>query len=387
MDKAMNDLLRNFKIAFAVVVTGITLWFVFHLIGVIKVEGNEAVVKQHIQKGVVPEVLLSGTHFYVGFIWDMYKYNIGTQKTTFDSPGGNTGAEYDRIVVDCGDNGGQKVWVSMSINYRIGWEADNQGNLKFSPEKLVALHKDGIGKTYEDVIIKRTVVDVVNKIARPYNALEIYSGQGFIDFKEKVDKELKNHPVFRARGIYVENTVIYKNSLGDAYEAEIAAKQLAIQQGLRKQEETRASQEEAKRIFAESQAGVEKVRQEAEARKIAQVKSAEANAEQSVLQAEAEKKRKILDAEGQRDANLAQASGILAVGKAEAEVDSLKREALYGGESGAWRARVEIAGLQAEKLRGMFAGVQIVPEQTILRAGEGAGAITGVSIPAVSSSK
>ena len=145
---------------------------------------------------------------------------------------------------------------------------------------------------------------------------------------------------------------------------------MAGQQKLRKQEETIAAQEEAKRIFAMSQAEVEKARQEAESKKIGVVKEAEAQAEQEILKAGAEKQKRVLEAEGERDANLAKASGVLALGEAEAEVQALKRESLYAGDSGAWRAKVEIATAQAEKMKNLFQGVQIVPEKTILRVGE-----------------
>jgi regulator of protease activity HflC (stomatin/prohibitin superfamily) len=258
----------------------------------------------------------------------------------------------------------------MSINYRLGWDVDNTGSPVFSSEKLVKFHKDGLRQNYDTVVLKRTVVDVVNKIARPHEALEIYSGKGFVEFKEAVDKELKGHHVFKDRGILVENTIIYKVYLDPKYEAEIAEKVLAIQTTLKKQQQTLASQEEAKRVFAESQANVEKVKQEAEASKIQQIKKAEANKEQEILQAQAEKQKRVLEAEGDRDANLAKASGILAVGQAEAQVEALKRDAMYAGESGMRRANVEIATKTAEKMTGLFKGVQIVPEKTILNVGK-----------------
>ena len=119
-----------------------------------------------------------------------------------------------------------------------------------------------------------------------------------------------------------------------------------------------------------SQANVEKVRQEAESQKIITVKKAEADAEQQVLAAGAEKKKKILDAEGERDANLAKASGELAVGEARAKVSQLESQALYAGESGQRRAQVEIAKAQADKLKGLFSGVKIVPEKTVLMVGD-----------------
>jgi regulator of protease activity HflC (stomatin/prohibitin superfamily) len=356
------------KIAASIVFGIIILWSILHSIHVVPVQGNEVVVMQHWKRGIVPNTLGPGTHFINGWTTEYYKYNIGTQKTTFDENQTNPGAEYGRIVVDCGENGGQKAYIAMSINYRLGWDPINNSPV-YNAEKLVKLHKDGVGKTYEDVIIKRTVIDVVNRIARPNQALDIYSGQGFVTFKEKVDEALKNHPVFKDRGIYVENTIIYKVYLDTQYEKEIAEKVLAIQQTLKLKEQTKAEEERAKMIFAQSQAKVEQVRQESESSKIKMVKEAEANKERAILEAEAEKMKRVLEAEGNRDANLANASGVLALGKAEAEVAQLKTNSLYAGEGGARRAQIEIAVAQAEKLKGMLSGVSVVPERTIMSIG------------------
>jgi hypothetical protein len=147
---------------------------------------------------------------------------------------------------------------------------------------------------------------------------------------------------------------------------------LAIQTTLKKQQQTLSSEEEAKRVFAQSQADVEKIRQDAEAQKIKLIKEAEANKAQEILKAEAEKQKRILEAEGNRDANLAMASGVLAVGEAEAKVAMMKRDAMYAGEAGGRKAQVEVAIAQAEKLNGLFKGVQIVPERTILNVGKSA---------------
>jgi len=356
---------KEIKLGICAIVAIIAIFVTAKTLGIVKVEGSEAVVRQHLIRGVVDGVQLSGTHFYFGWLWDVYKYDIGTQKCTFDDVRVNKDAEAPRIIVDCGEGGGQKAWVAMSINYRVGWEQDENGAPKFSPNKLVLLHKDGIGKTYESVIVKRTVIDVINKIARPNKALDIYSGQGFVDFKDKVDIELKNHPVFKDRGIYVENTIIYKVYLDVEYETEIGKKVLAIQQTLRKVEETKAAEEEARRAFAEAQASVEKRRQEAESKKIEQIKDAEAQKAKEVLKAEAVKQKRILEAEGKRDADIAEAVGIIAKGRAEAERAQLLREAMYSGEAGKRRAEVEIAEKQAEKLHGMLDNVKVISDKTL----------------------
>lgn len=350
----MNKL--GFKLGAIGIGVTIALILVFKTISFQRVEGNQAMIEQHLLKGVLDDVKLSGTHFYCGWISDTYIHDIGTQKITFDDSKRNKDAEFDRIKVNLGENGGQSAWISLSANYRVGWEATESGSPRFSPKKLVALHKDGLRTTYEDIIVKRTIVDIVNQIARPEKALTIYSGMGFVKFKEDVANSLKKHPVFAERGIYVENVIVYQVELEPKYEAEIEAKQLAMQTTLKKIEETKAAEEEARRVFAQSQAEVEKVKQQAEANKIQRIKSAEA-----------EKQEQVLKAEGKRDSDLAKASGILAIGKAEAEVDALKREALYGGASGAWRAKVEIANAQAEKLKGMLNNVNVVPEKTILQ--------------------
>ena len=266
----------------------------FNIIGIIKIEGNEVYVIQDWKKGILSEVLTTGTKFYPNYAWDIYGYDMGTQKITFDDYETNKDAEYPRIQVEVGENGGQRIWLAMSVNYRVGWKDDN-GSPVFDKDLIIKLHKDGIGKTYESVILKRTIQDVVNEVARPKLALAIYSGQGFVDFKNEIEKSLSSHSVFVTRGIYIENTIIYKIYLDPKYEEEIAGKQIAQQQKLRKQEETKAAEEEARKVFALSQAKVEQMRQSAEADKIVVIKGAEAKAEQEVLAATAEKRKKILE--------------------------------------------------------------------------------------------
>lgn len=345
------------------------LIFIFNIIGIVKIEGNEVYVIQDWKQGIKSEILDTGTKFYPNFAWDIYRYDIGTQKITFDDSDSNREAEYSRIQVEVGENGGQSVWVALSVNYRVGWK-DLNGSPVFDKDLIIKLHKDGIGKTYESVVLKRTIQDVVNEIARPKLALNIYSGQGFVDFKNEIEKSLSSHPVFVSRGIYIENTIIYKIYLDPKYEEEIAGKQIAQQQKLRKQEETKAAEEEARKVFALSQAKVEQARQGAEADKIIVVKGAEAQAELEVLKATAEKKKKILDAEGERDANLARSSGLIAVGEAEAKIITLKTNALYVGESGERRAKVEIATAKAGMMKELLNHISVLPEKTFAKIGE-----------------
>jgi len=379
--QTLDDIANNpgpfmVKVGIMVVVGIIALWALFHTVSLVKIEGNEAVVRQDLFQGVMNDVWTSGTKVYCGWTTDIYKYNIGTQKITFDVKGENRDAEYERIEVNCGENGGQKAWIAISMNYRIGYDTAKDGAPVFAPGKLVTLHKEGLRDTYENVVLKRTIVEVVNKVARPHSAISIYSGQGFVDFVQSLESELKQSDVLKERGIYVENTIVYSVHLDPKYEAEIAAKVLAVQETLKIKEQTTAKQEEAKRMFAESQANVEKVRQDSEAAKIQMVKQAEANNEREILAAQAEKQKRVLEAEGNRDANLANASGVLALGKAQAEVEQLKRDAMYAGEAGSRRASVEIAGLQADKLKGMLTGVSVISDKALYNMGKSTGMYT-----------
>jgi hypothetical protein len=328
----------------------VTLIIVFTFVGWKKVDGHQAVVRQHWQRGVllgdVPgDVYRDGTHFYwPGLAWDLTTYNIGTQKLTFDSDSMNTDSEYPSIELAVGKGGGQKVFVSGSINYRIGHSSD-QGIPVFDPVKLVALHKDGIGKDYKNTIVKRTFQEVVNSIARPQEALTLYSGQGFNDFRLAVDVALKQHSVFASRGIFVENTIIYQVSLDPKYETEIELKQLAVQTALKEHELMKAAEAAAAKVFAKSQAEVNSRTQKAEAGKIELQKAGE----------------------GERLKMEEEAKGQLAMLLAEAEGQRKMTEAMYGGTAGSRRYAVEFGEKQAKQLFNMLNGVKVITDKALVQ--------------------
>lgn len=335
------------------------------LSGCEKVEANEAAVLQDFIKGVnEEEVWLDGTHIYMPLKTDVYKYIIGTQKLTFDSSDDNKGADYPSIEVNVGENGGQKAWISLSINYQLAQEITENGAV-FNQKKLIALHKN-LKDTYKDVILKRTVVEVVNRIARPREALEIFSGDGYNQFVADVTNALIKHPMFEERGILIESVIVYDVGLSQDYEKQVEAKQLAIQTALREKEERKAADEKALRIKSEAQAEVEKRSQAAEAAKIEQQKQAEAAKIKQVLAAEGAKIEQVLAAEARSESDKLVAAGILAKGKAEAEVELLKREALYGGRSGELRAQVDIARETANRMKGLFDGKMILTDKAVV---------------------
>jgi hypothetical protein len=226
---------------------------------------------------------------------------------------------------------------------------------------------------YQGIVLKRIAIGVVNDVARPKEVLDIFSGDGFIDLKNAIQKQLMENTELKDHGILVTNVTVYNVDLDEKYEAEIAAKQLAIQSALRKTEEEKAARKEAEKVKAEVQATIEKRTGEAEAKKIEVTKAAEAQKQQTVLEAEAAKQRVVLAAEAEKEQlrnkgegdklmQVAQAEGARALGLAQAEVEKAKRDAMYEGIAGERRATVEIARAQAEKLMGLLSGVKVIPE-------------------------
>lgn len=342
-------------------------------IGWVKVDGHEAIVRQHMTRGVLRattgdenEVWRDGTHFYFpAFMWDNHKYDVGRQKLTMDfmteaqaQPWGlpvNEGAEYPRLQLAVGEDGGQQAWIGSSIIYRIGHRLENDIPV-FDRALLVSLHISGNGKNYEDVILKRIWQEVVTSIATPQEPLAIYSGDGFEIFRQEVDARLRHHPTLTSVGIIVESVIMYPIRLDPNYEKEISAKQMAIQTKLKEKELQLAADASALRVKSEEQSNVERVAQRAEAEKQAQMKKAEAEKYQQMQAAEAERYRQEQEAKG-----------VLAMRLAEADGANKMTEAMYGGVAGDRRYRVEHAQRQAESLRGMLSGVSVITDKALVQ--------------------
>lgn len=340
------------------------------IVDIEKVKANEVGVVYKIKGGVQDVALRDG--WQITTFGKIDTVNIGTQKLSFakqmadDTAGEDTADnEYERIEVACGTGGGQKAWITLTMNYHI------------KPEGAVQMYRDGIHKTYRYVVLKRTAIDVVNQIARSREALDIYSGVGFNALRDDVETALREHPLLESRGIVVENATIMQVDLSDAYETEIEAKQLARQSKLRAIEDTKAAEEKARQAKAEAQAMVEQRTAEANAKKIENVKAAEAQAEAAILAAEANKMKVVLEAEanaatleqrgiGEMKRDQAAAQGVLALGEAEAKVEELKRNAKYEGEAGLRRATVEVAQYKADVLKNLVGGANIIPENAFM---------------------
>jgi regulator of protease activity HflC (stomatin/prohibitin superfamily) len=346
----------------------------FQFFDATNIEGDEVGVVHSFVSGVQEETEKPGVSFVM--FGKIHKINIGTQKMTFSDM---EDSEVQAIKVNCGADGGQEARIALTINYSL------------DPNYVIRLYNDGLAYTYQDIVLKRTAIEVVNQIARPQEALEIFSGEGFNNLKIAVDETLKNHTMLKNRGIIVQNALVYDVNLDEKYEDEIAAKQLAKQQKLTEDEKTKAATAMVLRIRAEAQAEVEQRTAKAEASKIEEIKKAEAakqqvilkaeadkeqvvlkaqaDKEQVVLAAQAEKEQMTLEGEGIKLRDTAKADGVRAVGLAEAEVEKAKRDAMYEGEAGLRRANVEIAEAMADRLKGILDGVNVIPDKALVSLG------------------
>lgn len=357
----MSTKLMNRLIALAVVIiVSLVLGSIF--IDVENIEGYETGVIYKWFGGVQDTTKDPGLRC----VWmgKLYNTNLGLQKLTFGDEkgiktqkGGGDIAENDfaPIEVNCGKGGGQTAWIHISLLYHL--EKDN----------AIQLWRDGIGKNYRYVVLKRAIVDAVNKSTRIKEALDIYSGEGFNELQVEIEDLLKNDKELKY--FVVDQVTIYQIRLRDNYEKEIEDKQLAIQQKLRAKEETLAAREQAKKTAAEAKVMVEKKTAEAEAAKITVVTNAEAENERRILLAEAKKQEQALAGEGVRLKKSAEAEGVEAIGLAKAQVEDAMKKAMYDGEAGRRRANVTVALALADKLNGLLKDVKIVPKDAIVTVG------------------
>ena len=328
------------------------------------IEGFETGVVYKWKGGILDDPLDPGLRWVL--FGKINKLDIGKNKLTFADENGiktlNSRMDIPEndfvpIEVKCGKDGGQLTLIHISVLYSV------------KKDSAVSLWKEGVGRTYRYVILKRAVINAVNGTARIREALDIYSGTGFNELQNDIEKDLiadENLAYFN-----ILQVTIYQIRLDEDYEAEIEEKQLAKQEKLRAAEEALAAKEEAKKTKAEAQVMIEEETADADASKIEVVLAAEARNEKRILEAEAIKQEKALAGVGEKMKKLAEAEGVRALGLAEAEVEDAKKIAKYDGESGKHRAAVDVAQILQEKLNGLFNNTKIVPEDALVAISDG----------------
>lgn len=330
----------------------------FQLIGFTTIEGTERVVVQNWNDGVLPEVLGSGTKFYIPLTTTHYKYNIGTEKFIMGSAElyngkGSDEVDYPAYIVTTGGKGKeQPAEFSVTLQYHL------------DATKLVALHNQA-GKNYEDLIIKPALTRIISDQATRLEVLDFYSGQGRVDLQHNIEFAITQHPDLQHVGILVETLVFDRIQLDEKFVAEITGRQLATQKKLREKEEALAAVETAAKIKAIAQADKEKRIVQAEALKAEGVKQAETLNESRILAAKAEAEEIKQKATAERYRKEQDAKGLLAQGLAQSEVDKARKMSRYEGEAGKRQALVEIAQFNIEKYKN-FNPKGVITEKTFL---------------------
>lgn len=314
------------------------------LVQIKTVNGDEVAVKETWDAGVLNEVFPPKTYFlFPGFSQKMYPYKISQQVYVMnDDPNdANDGRAKDSYLVQSRE--GQDMRLSLAVQ----WRRD--------PSKVVQLHKTvgSIENGIEEKILRPVLMKVVKDEATSMLALDAYSGEGLVKLQNNILTKLRdaNGELYQ-RGIIVDNFVIQHNGLDPKYVEQIKEKQVAVQERLKNDEQTRAAEAAAKKAKAVAQAGYETAVVLAEQNKQVGILEAERNAQQQVLAAEAEKKKLVLWAEGEAESGKLRGQGILAVGQSEAEIIKIKMLA-YSGIGAENYVKMEVAKSMAEAYKGI----------------------------------
>jgi len=316
------------------------------------VEGNAVGVKETWGGGVEENVYPPKTYTLMpGFTQTIYKYDLTPHIFVMNNNKSDeraNGRPNDAYITKSSDN------QTMIFELALQWHYD--------PAKIVDIHKryrthTGVNDweaIIEERVIRQNLMAAVNTAATARTAINAYSGQGFVAMQAEIAGKLMDPAgELREQGIVVENFVIEKITLDEAYISEINLRQVAQQRTLRNQEEEKAAMAAAERAKAEARADYEKRVVEAERDKQVQVLASEAAAQQQVNAAKAEAEKVVLAANAEREAAEARAAAILAIGSAEAESKKLQLSAYAVPGADAF-VQIEVA----KSMSSAFSGIQ-----------------------------
>lgn len=319
------------------------------------VGGTELGVKETWSGGVEQIPYPPKTYFLIpGFSQKIYCYDMSTQVFTMnDTPTKHEpsykGREVDAYLVNSSE--GQEMVISLNVR----WHRD--------PDKIVNIHTK-FRENIEEKLIRPTVMLVVKNEATMRKAIDAFSGEGLVKLQQDVQKDLMSKDGELARsGVVVESFVIEKIKLDDKYIGEIRSRQVASQQKLRADEETKASQAMALKAQADAMADYNKREVEAKRDKAVgilkaeelaqkQILDAKAAAERVTLAAEADKKQVVLAAEGEMEAGVNKAKAIQAIGEAVANATKMKLSAYAVPGADAF-VKIEVAKHMATSFSGI----------------------------------
>lgn len=343
------NLKRNLTLGVAGLGVVASLVFLFTMVGIKTVEGNERAVIQDWNDGVLEQLWTPGTEFYMPLTTTPYVYHIGAARFII---GGENGDMKAQTVTTGGSGQEQPATFHATLQYHL------------DETKLVKLHNHS-RTNYEQTVIKPALIRIISDTATVLPVLEFYSGNGRMKLQQDIEQAIMNEPSLAELGIVVDTFVFDKIILDQEYVEKIRGRQLAFQDKLKNIEEAKAAEEAAKKEEALAQADKLKRIVAAEASAAEQVKAAEAQKQKRVLAAEAQAQEIRQKAGAERFRKEQDAKGLLAQGLAEAKVANEKKVSKYSGVSGQRQAAVEIEQARVELFKNMTLQ-GIVTEKTAL---------------------
>jgi regulator of protease activity HflC (stomatin/prohibitin superfamily) len=266
------------------------------LSGCVKVLNDEGgvVTRYVIAKGIREKPLGPGLYLSIPSVWEVARYTVSETKyeMTKESDKGDT-AGRDDIEIKTRD--GQKVWVDVTIRYRLIFD------------KLATVHRE-FRRNYLETAVRPMARTLTAYAFGSLSSDEIYEGQ----MREKTGLEVRRMMNdgyddvggLMAHGIEILEVLYRSFEYTDEYQAAIELKRLASEQRL-------AAVELAKKKEAD-----------AEGDKLAVIKRAEGDAEATRTRADADLYEKQQTAKGAE-----------ALGLAEAKAKQALAEAMGGGQN------------------------------------------------------
>jgi hypothetical protein len=393
------------KLVAALIVMGILFLGFFMFVGIAHIEGHELAVKETFTGGVDTTggenhdgIYHPRRNLYVRGLTDYVIYDTRVHHFVMNditekqgevgegramdalwvqfSGGSKENGTNDAVV---GTSGGQKGKLSLDLQWR------------YNPERLLITHAAvrNDPNMMQEKIIRNVLQRVVLDKCTVISALDAYYGESRVKLQQDIELALRENIELKDKGVIVDNFVM-QIALDPDYEAQIALKVKAFQSAQRFEAEKLANDKAALAKTAEAQIAANALivsgeaakrigilaKEQAKAEAILTAEAANASA---VLAAEAEKQKRVLEATGLSQANIEAAKGVLALATATAKGEELTKLAKYDGRAGELRAQVEIAGMQADKLKGMLSGVTVLPEKAFITLGQSAGGSMSVT--------
>lgn len=189
-----------------------------------------------LQLGTIQKIYEPGLHFQVPMITSVVILDVRTQKS--------------EVPVNAGTKDMQLIDSVVALNYHI------------DPAKVASLYQE-IGIEYHDRVIKPAIQESVKASTSQFTAEELITKRAVV--KEDIKTKLKTRltPLY----ILIDDFSIVDFNFSEQFNNAIEAKQTAVQQALKAENDLRRIEIEAKQKIATAKADAESIRIQGEALK------------------------------------------------------------------------------------------------------------------------